>query len=46
MDHLAFTDMSYLLKSELFFLYCFFYIVLDLNIRYVVLQIKSILFGG
>jgi hypothetical protein len=42
--------MSYLLKTELFFVpeeqKSFFYIVLDLNIRYVVVQIKSILFEG
>jgi len=42
--------MSYLLKTELFFVPAEqksdLYIVLDLNIRYIVLQIKSILFGG
>ena len=42
--------MSYLLKTELFFVPAeqksAFYIDLDLNIRYAVMQIKSILFGG
>jgi Tfp pilus assembly ATPase PilU len=42
--------MSYLLKTELFFFPAeqksAFYIDLDLNIRYAVLQIKLILFGG
>jgi Tfp pilus assembly ATPase PilU len=42
--------MSYLLKTELFFVPAeqksAFYIDLDLNIRYAVMQIKLILFGG